>query len=54
MFIWFLIIFFISLILAIRSMKDFNIPKEIKYLLDSKKIKGTIIFFKEKIKHYHN
>lgn len=52
MILWFFIIFVISFILAIRSMSDFDIPKEIKYLLDSKRIKGTIVFFRDKIKHY--
>lgn len=46
------IIFIISLILAIRSMKDFGIPKELKVWLNGKRIKGTIVFFKDKIKHY--
>lgn len=50
---WFLIIFIISFLLALRSMSDFKIPKEIRYIIDVKKIKGTILFLKDKIKHYH-
>jgi len=52
--IWiFVIIFFISFILALRSMDDFQVPKEIRRILDSKRIKGTILFFKgKKTKHY--
>ncbi|MCX7956220.1 MAG: hypothetical protein N2593_03925 [Patescibacteria group bacterium] len=53
-FFWFFLIFLISFFLALRSMNDFNIPYEIKKILNSKKIKGTIIFFKNKIKHYYN
>ncbi len=52
MFIWFLLIFILSFILAWRSMSDFQVPKEIRRLIDTKKIKGTIIFFRGKIKHY--
>ncbi|MBI5127013.1 hypothetical protein HZA76_00980 [Candidatus Roizmanbacteria bacterium] len=46
------LIFILALILAVRSMKDFGIPKEIRELLISRKIKGTIVFLKGKIKHY--
>lgn len=47
-------IFFISLLLALQSMKDFDVPAEIKTLFSIKKLKGTIVFFKNKVKHYHN
>ncbi|MCS6956679.1 MAG: hypothetical protein NZM02_02430 [Patescibacteria group bacterium] len=50
---WFFLIFVISFVLAFKSMSDFQIPKEIKKIIDLKKIRGTIIFFKGKIKHYH-
>lgn len=51
--IWiFILIFIISFFIAFRSMSDFDIPKEIKHFLTSKKIKGTIVFFKGKTKHY--
>ncbi len=46
------LIILISLVLAARSMKDFDIPKELRMFIDSKRIRGTIVFFKEKIKHY--
>lgn len=49
---WFLLILILSFILALRSMSDFKVPKEIRRIIDSKKIRGTIIFFKGKIKHY--
>lgn len=48
----FVLIFILSFIIALRSMTDFDIPKEIKHFLAAKKIKGTIIFFKGKTKHY--
>lgn len=35
-----------------QSMKDFHVPKEIKKLLNNKKIKGSIVFFKDKTRHY--
>jgi len=52
MLIWFIAIFIVSLILAFRSMRDFDIPSEIKHLLMSKRVRGTILFLKGKIKHY--
>ena len=33
-------------------MSDFNLPKEILRLINQKKIKGTIVFLKNKIIHY--
>lgn len=46
-------IFLISLILAVRSMKDIHIPEEIQRLIHNKKYKGRIVFFKgKKTKHY--
>jgi len=33
-------------------MSDFNLPKEILRFIDQKKIKGTIVFLKNKIIHY--
>ncbi|PJC83204.1 hypothetical protein CO006_00610 [Candidatus Roizmanbacteria bacterium CG_4_8_14_3_um_filter_35_14] len=44
----FLVILIISFILALRSMKDFDMPNEIKKLLQNQKIRGTIIFLKDK------
>ncbi|MBI4008891.1 hypothetical protein HY357_01545 [Candidatus Roizmanbacteria bacterium] len=46
------LILILSFILALRSMKDFEIPSEIQKLLKFKEIKGTILFFKDKTKHY--
>lgn len=48
----FIAIFFISLILAIRSMKDLDIPQEIRRMLQNRKIKGTILIMKDKVTHY--
>ena len=48
----FLIILIISFFLAFRSMKDFNVPSEISRLVQGKKIKGKIVFFKNKVVHY--
>jgi len=42
----------ISILLAYSSMKDFDVPKEVKKRIRSKKIKGTIVFFKDKPRHY--
>jgi len=48
----FLVNLIIYFILALRSMKDFDMPNEIKKLLQNQKIRGTIIFLKDKIVHY--
>ena len=46
-------LFIISLILALRSMKDLHIPKEIQRIINNKKYKGRIVFFMgKKMKHY--
>ncbi len=52
MIIYFIIIFIISFMLAFYSMKDFQLPQEIKRILRERKIKGRIVFFKDKIKKY--
>lgn len=52
MIITFAIILILSLVLAIRSMKDFDVPESIKKLIMGKRAKGTILFLKKKIVHY--
>jgi hypothetical protein len=52
MYIFFLILFIISLIAAARSMKDFEVPSEVRSVMNSKQVKGTIVFFKNTITHY--
>lgn len=42
----------VSFILALISMRDLKLPEEVKKILKKNKIKGAIIFFKEKIVHY--
>ncbi|MFA5136466.1 MAG: hypothetical protein WC489_03670 [Patescibacteria group bacterium] len=48
----FIFIFMLSLLLAFFSMKDMDVPNEIKKLLPMRKLKGSIVFFKNKVKHY--
>lgn len=53
----FLLIFFISFLLAWKSMDDYyslsnKITQNLKEKLLKKSFKGTIIFLKNKIKHY--
>ncbi len=48
----FILIFILSFFLAIRSMRDFNVPKEVKDMVRENKSKGTILFLKKNIKHY--
>ena len=47
-----LIIFVLSLIMAIYSMRDFDVPDSVKKLISRKNAKGTIVFLKKKIIHY--
>lgn len=43
----------VSLILAVRSMKDLHVPEEINRIIRNKKYRGRIVFFKNnKTKHY--
>ncbi len=46
------ILFLVSFVLAWISMKDFHIPKEIRKMLSMRKMKGSIVFFKDKVEHY--
>lgn len=48
----FIAIFIVSFLLALRSMKDLHTPHEVKQLMKSNKVKGSIMFFKNNIKHY--
>ena len=43
----------ISFILALFSMGDFEASKEIRRIIKLKSKKGSIVFFKNKVKHYH-
>ena len=52
MFFTFIIIFIVAFVLALRSMKDFNVPAEINRLVQGKKVQGKIVFFKNKVVHY--
>lgn len=48
----FILILCLSMLLALRSMKDFDIPQEIRQLIKTKNIRGSILFFKDKIEHH--
>jgi len=48
----FIIILVLSFAIALRSMKDFNVPAEISRLVQGKKVRGKIVFFKNKVVHY--
>ncbi|EKE13599.1 MAG: hypothetical protein ACD_12C00893G0003 [uncultured bacterium] len=52
MFFTFIIILIFAFILAFHSMKDFNVPGEINRLVQGKKVRGKIVFFKNKVVHY--
>jgi len=52
MIVYILIILVVSFILAFRSMKDMEIPHELKNLEKIKRFAGSIVFFKNKVKHY--
>lgn len=46
------ILLIISFFLALRSMKDLKFSDEIGKVIRKSKIKGTIVFFKDKVRHY--
>ncbi len=46
------IIFVISFGLALRSMKDLKFGDEIEKMFKQRKIKGSIVFFQDKVEHY--
>jgi hypothetical protein len=48
----FAVLFFISFLMAARSMKDFDVPKELRNALSVKKVKGSLVFFKDRITHH--
>ena len=48
----FTLLFVLSFILALISMRDFHVPEKIAKILLMKKIRGTIVFFKDKVEHY--
>ncbi|MDO8741528.1 MAG: hypothetical protein Q7J11_00085 [Candidatus Roizmanbacteria bacterium] len=52
MFLTFIIILIFAFIFALKSMKDFDVPNEIKKMIFARKMKGTIIFTKKKSIHY--
>jgi len=52
MFLTFFLILILSFILALSSMKDFSVPVEINRLVQGKKVRGKIVFFKNKVVHY--
>ncbi len=47
-----LVLFLISFLLALRSMRDFRLPAELQHMLNARKVKGTIVFLRNKIVHY--
>jgi len=48
----FLLILTLAFIFALMSMKDFDVPGEIKKIISARKMKGTIILTKKKAIHY--
>jgi hypothetical protein len=41
-----------AFLLAFRSMKDIGFSRELEQTIKKRKMKGTIVFFKDKIVHY--
>ena len=42
----------VAFLLAVRSMKDVGFARELGKTIQKRKMKGTIVFFKNKIVHY--
>lgn len=47
-----ILIFILSVVLAHRSMKDLQTPHEITRMIAKKKVRGTVLFTKGKVRHY--
>jgi hypothetical protein len=52
MFYIFILILILAFVFALISMKDFDVPGEIKRMISARKMKGTIILTKKKTIHY--
>ena len=48
------IIFLLSLLMALYSMRDLDFAVEIRNIVHRRKTRGAIVFFDEGIKHYHH
>lgn len=48
------IIFLLSLLMALYSMRDLDFAAEIRNIVHRRKTRGAIVFFDEGIKHYHH
>ncbi len=48
------VILVISFLFALRSMKDTSFGEELEKLFQRKKIKGSIVFFEDKVAHYQD
>lgn len=49
-----IIIFLLSLLMALYSMRDLDFAVEIRNIIHRRKTRGAIVFFDEGIKHYHH
>jgi len=52
MFLVFIIVLVLAFFVALKSMKDFDVPGEIKKMISARRMKGTIIPTKKKTIHY--
>ncbi len=48
----FFVILIVSFLLALRSMRDFDVPVEIRKQLSLRRIRGRFVFFRDAIHHY--
>ncbi len=44
----------ISFLLALRSMKDFDTASHMRRGIEKRKTKGSIVFFDDRVGHYHS
>jgi len=45
-------LFIIAFVMALLSMSDVHFADEVRKTIQKRKIKGSIVFFKDKITHY--
>lgn len=49
-----IIIFLVSLLLALYSMRDLDFAAEIRHIIKRRQTRGAIVFFDEGIRHYQH
>lgn len=49
-----LVLFVLAFIIALYSMRDFEIVSYLRKSIERKKKRGSIVFFNDRVEHYHS